>query len=367
MVTKTRAAVLKNPKGDFVFKDVFIDDPSEHEILVQMVACGICHTDIAIQDGLVEMRFPCILGHEGAGIVEKLGKKVSRFKPGDKVLLSFTSCGRCRNCQKDHPAYCSHFEEMNFGWGRLDGSSMIHDAKKIPLGGNFFGQSSFSYFALAQERNAIATDMNEEQLATYAPLGCGIQAGAGTVLHELKPKPKESLAVFGVGSVGLAAVMAARLAKADPIIAIDQVQSRLTLAKELGAHFVINTEKEQIEVSLKKIIGTVDCIVETTGNSQIIDQALKSLSLHGKLSLLGISSNNSDLPKKSGQTIIASIAGDSNPQEFIPFLIDLHKKGKFPFDRLLRYYAAEDINQAIKDSEAGIAIKPVLLFNRGSL
>jgi aryl-alcohol dehydrogenase len=331
-------------------------------MLVRLIACGICHSDIAVRDGLMGECFPCVLGHEGAGVVEQVGQKVSKVRPGDCVLLSFNSCGHCQGCRTNYPSRCIHFNELNFGWARLDGSLTIRDSKGFALNGNFFGQSSFAYYALTNERNAIPVNFSESELAMYAPLGCGIQAGSGTVLNELKPRSGQSLAIFGAGTVGLAAVMAARLADVNPIITIDILPPRLELAKELGAHHVINSKKHDPIKTLHEMIGAADTIVETTGNSQIINAAMEILSPHGKISLLGFTTDASEINVGKHQKIIFSNAGDSNPHEFIPFLISCHKKGNFPFDKLIRSYHASEINKAVKDSLKGTTIKPLLCF-----
>lgn len=364
---RTRAAVVHRRGGLFTFEDVVIDTPRSDEVLVRIVACGICHTDIAARDGLFATRFPAVFGHEGAGIVEQVGADVSRVRAGDRVVLSFGSCGECSSCAQGHPAHCAAFDELNFGSSRVDGSSTIWSAKgKTVIGGSFFGQSSLAYQALTRERNLIPVDAaDDDEHALLAPLGCGIQAGAGTVLNELMPRPGESLVVFGAGTVGVAAVMAARLTGAAPVVAVDIVSLRLKLAKELGASFVINGLKEDVGVRLSEIVGDVDHAVETTGLPRVIDSAMRSLSPRGKLSLLGVSADGADVPPKSPgphQRVFYSIAGDSEPQRFIPFLIRRYREGRFPFDKLIRQYPASEINAAVKDSLDGVTIKPLLRF-----
>lgn len=357
----SEAAVVRSRGGPILFEEVTIDEPRPDELIVRVIACGICHTDIAVRDGKWAPCFPRVLGHEGAGIVGKVGKKVTKVKPGDKVLLSFGSCGHCTSCRKEKPARCQHFDAINFGSSRLDGSPTLWDACGKPLCGNFFGQSSFAYHALTHERNVIPIRISEEKLPLFAPLGCGIQAGAGTVIHELQPQVEDSLLVFGVGTVGLAAIMAAHMLEVKKIIAVDTVPSRLKLAKSLGATHTIDSMKIDPFNALKR---SVDHIVDTTGKLQILQLALELLSDRGKLSLLAISEEEVDVASKlrPRQKLIESIAGDSNPQQFLPFLIRCYKKGLFPFDRLIRFYPAKNINHAIEDSLKGKTIKPVLLF-----
>jgi len=360
MTILARAAVARSCKDKLRWEEIEVDDPRPCEMHVRILACGICHTDIAVQEGHMDARFPCVLGHEGVGVVERVGASVTRFKPGDRVLLSFRSCGSCKGCLSGYPARCDLLDILNWNWGREDGTTTLWDSKGHSLAGNFFGQSSFSSQVLTHERNAIPLDGSDEEVMLYAPLGCGFQAGAGTVLHELKPKAGQSLAVFGVGAVGLAAVMAGAVLGANPIIALDKVHSRLDLAKDLGAHVAININQEPIENSLPTKVHTA---VETTGSSQIINQAIRSLKARGKISLLAIRADEAPLIQPSSyQRVVESIAGDSNPQTFIPSLIALYKEGVFPFDRLVRFYPAKDINKAIRDSLLGKTIKPVIRF-----
>lgn len=368
MTFRAHAAVVRRRGGPFVFEEVRIDDPRPDEVLVRIVACGICHTDIAGRDGVLGIWFPAVFGHEGAGVVEMAGSGVTRVRPGDRVALSFSSCGECAGCREGHPARCDEFDVLNFGGARPDGSPTVRDAQGAPMGSSFFGQSSMASYALARERSLVPVDAaSEDELAVLAPLGCGLQAGAGTVLNELKPRPGESVVVFGAGAVGLAALMAARMAGAAPIVAVDIVPSRLELARELGASAVIDGRSEDVDARLKEITGGVDHAVETTGVSRVIDQAVGSLGPRGKMSMLAIAADEGDeriLPRSpaSGQTSFYSIAGDSDPQTFIPFLIRSYREGKFPFDRLIRQYPATRITEAVEDSLAGVTVKPVLRF-----
>ncbi len=368
MTLLTRAAVVNRPGGDFSFEEVEIDDPRPDEVLVRIVACGICHTDIAARDGLLGMRLPAVFGHEGAGIVESVGKDVVRVRPGDKVTLSFSSCGECSGCRSGRPARCSVFDQLNFGDARPDGSPTIRKAGGRPVGSSFFGQSSLAYYALTRERSVIPVEAaDNDELALYAPLGCGMQAGAGTVLNELKPRPGESVVVFGAGTVGLSALMAARMAGAAPIVAVDVVSSRLKLALGLGATLAVNARSEDVGARLREAVGEVDHAVDTTGLSRMIDTAIRALGPGGKASLLGVSADGPDervTPKSPdpGQTVFYSVAGDSDPQTFIPFLIRSYREGKFPFDRLIREYPASKINEAVRDSLSGVTVKPVLRF-----
>ena len=271
-----------------------LDEPlRSDEVLVRIIASGICHTDIAARDGSVGLEFPVVLGHEGAGIVEKVGAGVRRVRAGDKVVLSFGSCGSCTNCRGGHPANCDTFDGFNFEGTRPDGSFTIRDARAKPVYGCFFGQSSFAFRSLTRVRNLLAVDAStDDEIALLAPFGCGLQAGAGTVLNELRPHRGDAFAVFGAGTVGLATLMAARMAGAAPIVAVDVVPFRLELARKLGADLALDGRDEDVCARIKELAPKgVDHAVETTGLSRVIDQAIRTLGPKGNLSMLGISAD----------------------------------------------------------------------------
>ena len=254
-----RAAVVRNP-GPLQIEALEMEGPREDEVLVRLTATGICHTDIDFCDDWSGP--PAVLGHEGAGEVEEVGKRITAVKPGDHVVLSYQSCGHCPPCRDGQPMHCESFWEANFGLARLDGSNAL-----APSGvrGHFFGQSSFATHALATERNLVKVPQ-DLPLDLLAPLGCGLQTGAGTVMNSLKVPKGASIAIFGTGAVGLAAVMAARLVGADPIIGVDIKPTRLKLALELGATQVINSRNEDVVSRIKAATGGgVDYVLEITG------------------------------------------------------------------------------------------------------
>jgi len=296
-----------------------------------------------------------VLGHEGAGVVEKVGKKVKSLKRGDPVVLSYQSCGRCRQCRSGHPAHCQHFYEANFGFQRLDGSNSL---QRSGVRGHFFGQSSFATHSLATERNLVKVS-KDLPLEVLSPLGCGLQTGAGTVMNSLKVSKGGSIAVFGTGSVGLAAVMAARLVGAYPIIGVDIKPKRLQLALQLGATHTIDNRRQDVSARIGDITGSgVDYVVETTASPQMHQLAIDVLNPRGVVALLTGESGTDSLPE--GRKTLGIIQGDAVPQEFIPKLIQLYKAGQFPYNRLLKFYDFSEINKAIADSKRGDTIKPVL-------
>ncbi|QAY74225.1 NAD(P)-dependent alcohol dehydrogenase [Agromyces protaetiae] len=362
------AAVLPDYDRPFEVRTVQLDDPRPNEVLVKLVATGVCGTDLGVQAGHTPFPLPGVLGHEGAGVVEAVGAGVSTVKPGDKVLLSFTSCGVCRNCKLGHPAFCQYFLTLNLiGGRRADGSYTLHEGGE-PVNGHFFGQSSFATHALADERGVTRVS-DDADLAALAPLGCGIQTGAGTVLNILKPAPGTTIAVFGAGAVGLAAVMAARLTSVERIVVVDIVQSRLDLAATLGATHPINSrdlDLTQVLLDLTDGWG-IDYAVDATGNVPVIHSAILALAPLGELALVGAPpvGHTVDLDVNfmlSGRRVIGVTEGDSTPQLLIPALIELIAQGRFPLDKLITPFDFSNINDAMSALKDGSALKPVLHF-----
>lgn len=359
------AAITKKKGGEFVLEKVELDEPRSNEVLVKVVATGMCHTDLAVRDQQMPTPLPVVLGHEGAGIVEAVGGDVTKVKPGDRVVMSFGSCGHCPNCQKGFPAYCYYILPLNFGGSRLDGSHSLHQNGKA-LSSNFFSQSSFGTYALATERNVVKVPQ-DVPLEILGPLGCGIQTGAGAVMNNLNPDAGSSIAIFGTGAVGLSAIMAANVVGCTTIIAVDINQERLEFSKQFGATHTINSKDQDLGKSLTQIMENgVEFAFDTTGNIHVIVSALESLASKGVCGIVGVTPPDKfvqldpNLLVGKGLTLRGITEGDSIPDIFIPRLIALYQQGKFPFDKLIKVYPFDQINQAVEDSEKGVTVKPVI-------
>ncbi len=355
---RIRAAVLRRKGGPLQIESLEMEGPREDEVLVRIVASGICHTDIDLCDDWNETEVPVVLGHEGAGVVEQVGKEVKKVRRGDHVVLSYQSCGNCRSCRNGRPAHCKSLYEANFGFQRLDGSNAL---LRSGVRGHFFGQSSFATHSLATERNLVKVSRDLD-LELLAPLGCGLQTGAGTVMNSLKASRRQSIAIFGTGAVGTAAVMAARIVGANPIIGVDIKPKRLKLALKLGATHAIDNRRQDIVRCIAEITGRgVDYVVETTGNAEMHQLAVDVLNPHGVVALL---TGESGRHFSGGRKTFGIIEGDAVPQKFIPRMIEWHQTGKFPFDRLVKFYDFSEINRAIADAKRGDTIKPVLRISK---
>lgn len=363
---KIEAAVFRDGARDPAIEPVRVAELRDHEVLVELVATGICHTDLTCRDGFMPMPRPVILGHEGAGRVAEIGAKVSTLKVGDPVVLTFLPCGECANCKKGVPAYCHHFTEGNFTGRRFDGSTAMA-CEHGEISSHFFGQSSFATHSVAHERNVIKVRA-DAPLELLGPLGCGVQTGAGAVMNVLKPEAGESLVVFGAGGVGLSALMAAKVLGCDPIIVVEPNAERRALAIELGASHALDPMAEDNLVGrLHELTGgIVNNAFDTSGIPSVILQAVEALFLRGKMALVTTNKLEAtlDLPLLSlvgrGITVRGVNMGDSVPHSFIPKLVDLIVEGRFPLQKLVKFYDFKDIGLALEDQEHGRAVKPIL-------
>lgn len=365
-VREIRAAVVRSKGGPFKIENLTLEEPRRDEVLVRIVATGMCHTDMVARDQVYDVPHPIVLGHEGAGIVEQVGEDVTKVAPGDAVVLTYMWCGQCRPCYLGKVYYCENVYPLCFGGARLDKSTATRDGKGNQVHDHFFGQSSFGTLALASQRNVVKVP-KDAPLERLGPLGCGIQTGAGAVMNALKVRPGSSFVAFGAGAVGLSAVMAARICGATTIIAADVVPSRLETAKALGATHTVNSKQTDPVEAIKEITrGGADYSLEASGIPAVLRQAIDSIGVLGKCGIVGAAKlgaeasfdiNDVMIP---GKTIHGILQGESTPDIFIPRLIELHMQGRFPYDRLVRFYPLEEINQAAEDSEKGVTVKPVI-------
>ncbi len=365
---KATAAIVRQVGGPFEIDEIEVAAPRGSEVLVRIVGVGMCHTDLVARDGF-PVPLPIVLGHEGSGVVEAIGPDVSRVAVGDHVVLSFDSCAACPTCDEGLPAYCYEFLGRNFAGVRLeDGSSPLSHGGAV-LHGNFFGQSSFGSFAIAHERNTVKVD-RDLPLALLGPLGCGIQTGAGAAALSLGLRKGQSLAIFGGGAVGLAALLGARAVEAGTVIIVEPKAERRALALELGATHVIDpAATEDVLAEVKALTGGgVNCALDTTGLPAVVAVAVETTIAHGTVGLVAVPPPDAQLPANMMSllmrgTIIKYITeGDADPQRFIPQMIAWYRDGKFPFDRLITSFPFDRINEAARASEDGSAIKPVLIL-----
>ncbi|WP_420871558.1 NAD(P)-dependent alcohol dehydrogenase [Gordonia terrae] len=358
-----RAALVEATGGPFTMRDVELAAPRADEILVRIAAAGICHTDLTMRGRWPDARTPMVFGHEGAGVVEAVGADVTTVVPGDSVCLSYLSCGACAQCIAGHPAYCAR-SGLNAAGARLDGTTPLSRDGAVVYG-NFFGQSSFATYALATERNTVKVPA-ELSPVIAAPLGCGVQTGAGTVLNVLRPESGSSLVIFGAGGVGLSAVMAG-VAQGCSVTVVDPVPTRREIAEELGATASVDPgDGTGVVATLSDIIGDgARYAIDTTGLSAVISQAVAALGRQGTLALVGIGgSADVDIMTvmSKGLHLRGVIEGDATPSEFIPQLVDLYREGRLPLEKIITEFPFDAIEDAARAAASSKVIKPVLTF-----
>ncbi|KAJ9494698.1 hypothetical protein H2202_009774 [Exophiala xenobiotica] len=371
MTLEATALVAPKVGGPLEFRKIQLDVPRPDEAVVEIHAVGICHADVSCLHGKLQAKFPSVFGHEGAGIVKQVGSDMKGIRPNDTVLISYNSCGKCRLCEQGSPAYCVNMMQLNFGGTRLDGSCTLYSDDGSSLHGNFFGQSSFSNLALVNAQCLVKVP-DSVSLDLYAPLGCGIQTGVGAIVNALNVQPGSTVAIFGTGSVGMAAIMAARIRQAKTIIGIDLEPGRLEIAKKVGATHVLRASGEDAVKQIREVCDGEGVLyaMDATGVPTVIETMIESLAIRGRALTIGAPAPGSKVrvdvlaQLTMGRSYIGSNQGDAVPQEMIPFLIEQHSTGNLPIEHLVTTYDVKDYEAALEDMRSGKTIKPVLVWRK---
>lgn len=360
-MTEATAAVHRGLEYCLTLEKVQIDDPLDREVLIRTVGSGVCHTDLTLMN--MNVFVPGIYGHEGSGIVEKVGSNVTKVRPGDHVVVSMPHCGHCAPCRQGRPTYCASVNEL-FVTTRTEGKPTITKGDEIIR--HSYTSSWVSYMLTVE--NNIAKVPEDVPLELLGPLGCGVQTGVGAVINALKASPGSSIVIYGLGTVGQSAVMGAAICGCTKIIAVDMNEKRLELAKEFGATHTINPSKTDPVDLVYNLTGDgADYSLECVGNPDVFKNAVLSISTSGVCGLVGFPPQGTEVTLDMnsilfGRTIRGIIEGDSIIDVFIPRLIEFYKAGKLPFDRLMTTYALDDIQKAIHDLEKGSVLKPIIRF-----
>ncbi len=359
------AAVFRARGAPLEIDEIEIESPRDDEILVRVAACGVCHADALAIDGDMPFPPPGVLGHEGAGVVAEVGARVDSLAVGDHVVIGFPWCGLCRHCLGGQPRYCAEISRLIARGSREDGSTALRARDGSLLHSHFFGQSSFATHAITRS-NQVTRVPSELPLERLGPLGCGVSTGAGAVFNVLRPGVGSSLVVYGAGTVGLAAVMAARSSGATTIIAVDRYPARLALARELGATAVIDVGRDDPVASVHEICGgPADFALECTGNMQILRQAVDSIGMLGVCGLIGGAPAGSELTVDHlstmiGKRIVGIHGGEGTSPPLLAGLIELNRQGRFPYERLIEVFDLDQVNDALEAHLGGEVIKAVL-------
>ncbi|MFC8728886.1 MULTISPECIES: alcohol dehydrogenase catalytic domain-containing protein [Streptomyces] len=319
-------------------------------MIVRIEATGVCHTDLVTRQRLGDS--PAVLGHEGCGTVERLGSAVTELAVGERVVVSFASCGGCAHCRAGVPGYCAWATALNGAGRRLDGSPTIRVAGE-PVFGSFFGQSSFATAALTSARSCVPVGDVPPEVA--APLGCGFLTGAGAVLNVLRPGQDDRLLVIGSGGVGSAAALTA-LSEGVEVVVAEPQPARRKLAEQAGAAVV---------ASLDETVQPVTHVLDTTGRPEAIAHALTLLKPCGVLALVGLGAAKVPIDVQSmvmrGLRIRGCVEGDADPAVLVPDLIQRYRHGRLPLDRLVTTYPLAELDRAVADQRSGLTTKPVLV------
>lgn len=358
------AAVSRDPGSPPQLEQLELDGPGPGEVLVRVVTAGICHTDLRAHAGIIRLTpRPVVLGHEGAGVVEQVGEGVTGLSPGDRIVMSGSSCGACSRCRQRLPSYCVQGLHRSFAGSRVDGTTALSRGGER-IHGHFFGQSSFATHVVADARGAVRLD-EDVPFEVASPLGCGVITGAGAVLNAFALHAGQSIVVFGAGGVGLSAIMAARLAGARRIIAVEPRAARRTLALELGATDCVDAAAPDLEAQLRALAPDgVEFVLNTTTQPAVMETGQRILGARGVMGFVSATPDPWVAPLYpllvGGQSLRGIVGGDADPQRFIPLLIDYWRQGRFPVHRLVQTFEFRDIAEAFEACRTGTAIKPVL-------
>jgi len=370
-----KAAIQWEPKSSLRVEEVTLEEPQNKEVLIKIVATGVCHSDLHFIKAEMPVPTPVVMGHEGAGIVEKVGPGVTTLQSGDHVVLMVGfSCGKCYYCVGGRSTLCVEnlpiqmMATLPGGGKRLrKGDQELH---------HLFGLACFAEYAVVHERSAVKI-REDTPLEVVCGLGCGVATGIGAVLNTARLRAGESIVIYGCGGVGLSAVMAAKLAGAGKIIAVDMLDTKLEMAKELGADYVVNASKENPQERVASLTGKdvlsplqagADYAMECIGNADVMMQAFGSIHIGGTCLIIGMAPLGSMLSIAPfefllGKTITGSTQGDIKPWVDVPRYVDLYMDGKLPIDKLItKSYRLDEINEALGALERGEVIRSVIRF-----
>ncbi|MEE8471369.1 MAG: Zn-dependent alcohol dehydrogenase [Dehalococcoidia bacterium] len=368
---KMKAAVLEGLNTPLVIEEVELDDPKDEEVLVKLVATGICHSDLHCIKGDLSVALPIVLGHEGAGVVQKVGRNVTELKAGDKVIVTVAPyCGKCPACMMGVPTSCETFPQTAMLMGSMaDGTKRLRRKNGDELS-HFMAQSSFAEYAVVHE-SAVVKVREDAPLDVVCLLACGASTGIGAVINKARVKAGSSVAVFGCGGVGLATIMAARLVGAHPIVAVDLLDSKLEMARELGATCLVNaSEGDPVATIATECEGGVDYSFEVIGSPAAMTQAFHSLYPRpgGMAVILGLAPIGETFSIEAWRfmrevVITGCTVGSIRPRVDIPHYVDLFMTGRLPLDKLVSaHYPLEKVNDAIKATLEGSIIRGVITF-----
>jgi Zn-dependent alcohol dehydrogenase len=362
--TTVRAAVLREFGQPLVIEELELDPPKAGELLVRMVASGVCHSDLHVVHGIHPTDLPVVLGHEGAGVVEEVGAGVAGIAPGDHVLLTWLPyCGHCRQCARGWPNRCE-----NVAWydsTMQDGTCRLHSNGRTV---HHYNTSSFAERSIVPAQTAVKVDP-KLPLTELALIGCAVMTGVGAVLNTARVRPGDTVAVVGCGGVGLNVVQGARIAGAGAIIAIDRVPAKLELARELGASAVVDaSERDPVQAVRELVPGGVDHAFEALGRPETIETTLALTGRGGQSILIGMAPPDARVGLDAltmtfeERCVRGSWYGSCVPLRDIPLLVELYRQGRLSLEPLITTCTLDDVNDAFRRMEAGETARSVIVY-----
>ncbi|NWN91829.1 alcohol dehydrogenase catalytic domain-containing protein [Marinobacter adhaerens] len=375
---KIRAAVLntigaERPYTDsrpLVIEELELDPPGDHEVLIEIRAAGICHSDLSVVDGNRPRPVPMALGHEAAGIVKEVGNGVRDLSPGDHVVAVFVpSCGHCAPCAEGRPALCEPAAQTNNAGALLSGTHRLHRADGTTVN-HHLGVSAFADHAVVSRNSLVRIDP-ELSLHHAALFGCAVLTGVGAAINSAGIKAGQSVAVIGLGGVGLNSVLGALVAGAGEVIAIDLDNSKLALAKELGATHSFNSGEEDVIDAIRQLTnGGVNCVIEMAGSEKALEFAYQITRRGGTTVTGGLAHPDKKVSLQQvslvaeERTLKGSYVGSCVPIRDVSRYVSLFRQGKLPVDKLLSdTLTLDEINEGFEKLAAGKAVRQVILFN----
>jgi len=363
-----KAAILYAVKQPLRVEDVRLDGPRDGEVLVRIGAAGVCHSDYHFMNGDLSIGLPCVLGHEGAGVVEEVGPGVTAVAPGDHVVLLFRpNCGHCEFCSQGRPALCWMAAQLRNTGHMLDGTSRLsREGEELK---HFLGVSCFAERTVVPEQGVVPIP-KDVPMEVAALTGCAVMTGVGAVMNTARVTPGAAVLVVGAGGVGLNCVMGAALVGAHPIIVADLVDAKLETAMDFGATHTVNAGTQDLVEGVRELTNGegVDYSFEAIGNPKAMAQAFQALRRGGVATAVGIAPTGSEVSVSAGElvyqekTLKGSYYGSTRPQADMPRLLQLFRSGKLPIDRLIsRRYSLDQVNEAYDALLAGEVARSVLI------
>lgn len=374
---KTQAAVLYEmgrprpyaESSPVEIREVELAEPGKGEVLVEVAAAGLCHSDLSVIDGSRPRVMPMVLGHEASGVVREVGPGVLDLAPGHHVVFSFVPiCGSCDFCMNGRSALCEPGAKANAAGTLISGERRFSDGRS-PVMNHHLGVSGFSNFTVAAQESLVRIDKSLP-LTTAALFGCAILTGVGAVLNTAKVEPERSAVVFGLGGIGLSAVMGANYAGAYPIIAVDMFDDKLQLAREVGATHTVNASDTDVEEAIKEITGGgADYVFESVGSEKVLIQSYAVTRRGGITVTVGLPHPEKmfSIPAFSlaaeERTVKGSYMGSSVPNRDIPRYIKMYRDGFLPVDKLHTHtMSLDEINLGFDRLAEGRAVRQIVTF-----